>query len=140
MSGGFAILFDPMSTLRLWAQQLANIAGGLSKLSTFSLRGGDSNQTWVEGQKVFRSAIYFGSLPNSTTKTKEHGLGAYSLITRIYGVAKNTATGKTIALPHINADLVEFVELSVDAQLVQVVSTADYSAYDGYIILEYIKG
>jgi hypothetical protein len=136
---GFPMLPDPVQTLKLWANQLANMAGYIRKLSTFSLRDGDSNQTWIENEKIYRKVLYLEALPNTTTKTIAHLLSSYQKIVRLYGVAKNEATGKTIPLPHINADLVEFVELSIDANLVQVISTADYSAYDGYIVLEYIK-
>lgn len=60
-------------------------------------------------------------------------------MTKITGVARAVSLGKHISLPHVGADLVEFVEISVDGNLINIVSTADYSAYDGYVTLEYIR-
>lgn len=95
-----------------------------------------------EFRQVYRTVVDFGALPNTATKTAPHTItcNAQTSFTRIYGCASDPVGLTYIPLPYASATAADNIELFVDATNVNVITSADYSAYTiTYIVLEYLQ-
>lgn len=95
-----------------------------------------------EFRQVYRTVVNFGALPNTATKTSPHGItcNAQTSFTRIYGCASDPVGLTYIPLPYASATAADNIELFVDATNVNVITSANYSAYTiTYIVLEYLQ-
>lgn len=82
---------------------------------------------------VFRKVIEFGSLPNTTSKSVNHGITTTSstVFTAIYGTA---------SIPGSQAIPLSNVEVVVDETQITITTSSDLSAYtETLVILEYIR-
>lgn len=95
-----------------------------------------------EFRQVYRLVVNFGALPNTATKTVAHKITCTqkTSFTRIYGCATDPVGLTYIPLPYASATAANNIELFVDSTNVNVITSADYSAYTiTYIILEYLQ-
>ncbi len=95
-----------------------------------------------EARQVYRLVVNFGALPNTATKTVAHGITCTqkTSFTRIYGCATDPVGLTYIPLPYASATAADNIELFVDSTNVNVITSADYSAYTiTYIVLEYLQ-
>lgn len=87
---------------------------------------------------VFRTVVNFGALPNNGAKSVNHNINPNTSFsfTRIYGAAsKQTAPFDYVPIPNVAPS----IEIDVTATQVTVTDFMDMTAYNAYIILEYIK-
>jgi hypothetical protein len=105
-------------------------------------RGADG----VDGsyRPIYRMTVNFGALPNTATKSVAHGITGIAApwsFTRIYGTASDTTAQTYIPIPYASTTaLANNIEITVDATNVNIITAANYSAYDTtYVILEYVK-
>ena len=91
---------------------------------------------------VYRKVIYFGSLPNATSKSVSHNINFTSVctLTQLFGAATDPSTMSYIPLPFSSPTLVENISLSADETSVTIETGADYSSYVNVsVVIEYLK-
>lgn len=127
----------------------ANVQGALEEING-NVKAGhsySSNETivgkWIDDSDVFEKVINAGALPNATAKDIAHGITNLSRVISVYGISKNTTTGKMVTVPTIQIDAITYqVSIVVDDTNVTLTTGAgaDLSSYDDtYIIIRYIK-
>jgi hypothetical protein len=107
----------------------------------------DSNTAnGIQLRQAFRTTIDFGALPNAGTKSVAHNIDISIIIplttfsfTRIYGAASKPDQTSFIPLPYSSATLINNIELSVTDTDIVITTSIDYSAYNGIIVVEYLK-
>jgi hypothetical protein len=96
-------------------------------------------------RSVFRTTINFGSLPNTSTKSVAHHIPISTTIPttieflNIYGSASNPDQTSFLPIPFASPTLNENIKLSVTNTNIVITTAIDYSAYNGIVVLEYIK-
>lgn len=113
----------------------------LNRKTTGEYRLGEINtsQTMFGGARnnapVFRTVVDFGSLPNSAMNTAPHGISFTDEVRflKIYGAATDSTNKLAISIPSPTIDI------SLTASNVVITTTANYSTYDGIVVLEYTK-
>ena len=113
---------------------------------------GDNISETVNGQAWFvpgdpnkfrygsRTVVDVGPLPNAATKSVAHGINVTgnTVFTRIYGTANQPSTN-FIPLPFVDTGG-SHIEVNVDGTNVNIITTADYTAYTtAYIVLEWVE-
>jgi hypothetical protein len=109
-----------------------------------------NNQTYfsLNPQKkkyVYRKVIDTGALPNSSTKSVNHGITGITNDTdfvRIYGVAKQPAgaPNRPYFIPMPNSGPNYSVELMIDTVQIHITTVVDLTAFSSsFIVLEFIK-
>ena len=88
-----------------------------------------------------RKWILFTALPNATSVQVAHGISITANTTwiKILGAATNPTTLDGIPLPYVSLTPNASIEVDVDMTYVTITTAADYSAYSGEIILEYLQ-
>jgi hypothetical protein len=89
----------------------------------------------------FRFFMYFGALPNSTTKSVPHGLSTTYMTsaTRIYGASTNSTIPGFIPIPYASASN-NNIELYIDGTNINIATNSNWSAYTNtYVVFEYLK-
>lgn len=139
MSNGFPEPGTPGSG-KTWQALMSAQSRDLENLKIFASTESKTGFKWLAGQDVFRKVVSIGRLPNATSKTFAHNLGSFRHIVRMYGVAEETSSGTTIPLPCVSTiSGGNQVHLSVSGANINIEAAADYSTYDGYVVLEYTK-
>lgn len=91
---------------------------------------------------VYRKMIFFGTLPNTATKSVAHGIafGTSFRLVRIYGAATDPVGLVYIPLPYSSPTLNQNIKLNADATNVNVETAINYTAFTSTtIVLEYVK-
>lgn len=102
----------------------------------------DNSQTY---RSVYRTTINFGALPNATTISVAHNININTSIPstfefiKIYGAASNPDQTSFIPLPFASSTLNENISITVTNTDIVIITAIDYSAYNGIVIVEYIK-
>ncbi len=88
-----------------------------------------------------RIVVFFPNLPNATSISQPHNISVTSSTfwVKISGAATNSTTLVGISLPYISLTLANSVQVDVNATLVTITTAADYSAYNGEVVLEYLQ-
>lgn len=111
---------------------VSNLSGGYS---TSEVKTGE---TWIDGNPIYRKVIDFGSLPNSASKTKAHGITSLKDVISVRGIA-NFASGARVPLPFTSTLASSSIMLSCDASLITIQTATDRSTATAKIIIEYTK-
>ena len=95
--------------------------------------------TWIDGKTIYRNVIYFGALPNASSKSMAHGISNVDKFIRVYGIANksNAADGRVI--PYVTATSKGNIELYQDETTITICTGNDRSMFEAYVILEYTK-
>lgn len=95
---------------------------------------------WIDGSPVYRKTVSFGALPNATAKTVAHSIGvAFLLVEPPRFVAVPASGSGGIHVPYTDEANAVDIELIVGLNNVDVRTESNYSSYNGYCHLEYIK-
>lgn len=113
----------------------------LNRKTTGEYRLGEINtsQTLYGGARnnapVFRTVIDFGALPNVGSSTSPHGINFTDEVRflKIFGSATDSTNMLAVSLPD------PAIGISLDSTDVMITTTADFSGYDGIVVLEYTK-
>lgn len=98
--------------------------------------------TWIDGSTIYRKVYYFGALPNNTTAHLSSGLsGIATKIIKLEGLAYDRSqTYNVRPLPLADPTTANCIRLDMIADSrFQIRTGSDWSAYDAYIYVEYIK-
>lgn len=98
----------------------------------------------VEGtyRQVFRKVIDFGSLPDNTTKSVEHGItiNDATRFVYIFGTANDPASRSYKPIPHASPTASSNISLDVDDTNITIETGSNLTAFtDVYITLGYVK-
>lgn len=91
---------------------------------------------------TLRKVINFGSLPNSGTKSVNHGITCTTStsFTRIYGVATDPVNFMYLPLPYVSVPTGNEIELLVTPTQVTVITASNRTAFTlCYIVVEYLQ-
>lgn len=91
-----------------------------------------STERW-NGKVVYMKIIDIGALPNATSTSYSHGLGAKSIV-RCYGTTSDVY-GRSIPFKHAASS----IDLSCDRSAIRITTSTDESAANGYITVHYTK-
>lgn len=96
---------------------------------------------WIDGSDLYEKTIYFGALPNNTTKRLDLNITNLKKVVDIQGAGSGTDayTYSTVKLPY--GDGRYFIGLNItDAQKINIASNYDASAYTyTYVTVRYTK-
>ena len=77
------------------------VEGGIpSSGITYSTSEVKTNDVWIDGKPIYRKVIDFGALPNTATKSVNHGISGMGTLVRSNAVAHYTAGGSRIPVPN----------------------------------------
>ena len=99
----------------------------------------DTGCKWIDGKKIYKKTIDFGSLPNNSTKNVAHGINNLGDVIDIRGTAK--ASWGTYQLPLVfsGSDVNYITNVSVNATNISMSNSADRSGFTAYATLWYTK-
>ena len=95
--------------------------------------------TWIDGSEIYEKTIDCGALPNTTSKSVNHGIENLDRIISIDGISKDNNLNN-IMFPHINTVGAASTSLYVTSTTIVIRSFSDMSTYNStYVTLRYIK-
>ena len=96
---------------------------------------------WKDGKPLYQKTVYFGALPNTTTKNVAHGISNLDYVTNIFCVASNSDGSIQASLPYLNAtSSANNVSIKINGDKIQIISAADMSAFTkNYVTIQYTK-
>lgn len=103
----------------------------------YSLAETDTGTNWIDGKRIYRKVVDCGAMPNATSKNVLHGILSFDKMVKVCGVMSNGSS--THPLPHPGAAGSWQLQLTVQASHVVLTGTDNWSAFSGYVILEYTK-
>ena len=92
------------------------------------------------GYQVYAKCVDFGALPNNDVKSVAHGISAPYTIVSLSGIASNSSND--LNLPHTStANNAHSVNVFIDRTNGKVVvcTGIDYSDYNAFVLIEYVK-
>lgn len=93
--------------------------------------------SWL-GAPLYRKAIQITAGPNNTTDGWPHGIVGITKVIRMWGFLTRIASLAHIPLPYVHETIpIRLNVLAGDIQL--TTSGGNFTAFDGYVILEYTK-
>lgn len=93
----------------------------------------DTGSNWVDGKRIFKKTVDFGSLPNAADKKVAHGITGIQTVMKIEAIM--TQGTNSWVIPYNT-----YVSIvSVEGSNVMIRTTTNYSAYNAYVTLYYTK-
>lgn len=140
----------------LWSAKLVSGASSITSITDMrtlspgvaTMNGGnystseiDTGYTWIDGKKIYKKTINFGSLPNNTSKNVAHGIVGIDNVVRIYGFAKLANNSVRVPLPFTSVTaLTAGMALTEEGTTSVVITTgSDRTTWSAYVTLEYTK-
>ena len=111
----------------------------------FEYRQGETKcGVWSDGfteKTLYRKVIDIGSLPNNATKATAHSISSLDMIVSLKGIAVRSSDKDTLPIPYVtfNANNSGGMILNANSTYINVTTSSDRSAYNGYIVIEYTK-
>lgn len=91
----------------------------------------NTHQSWIDGKQIYRKVIDVGDYPNATLKSVGHDVRNIDTVIMLYGHGKNTQYQKVFPNPSC--------DIYIENAVLHINATADFSSYEGNIIMEYTK-
>lgn len=111
-------------------------------IDVYSTEEVKTNKVWIDEKPIYRKVVYFGDLPNNTSKSIAHGISNLGYIIHWYGFCK----GKTkelqrpVPFPGISSTNDQAVRLYSNNTTLSIACVGDNSYYgDCYVTIEYTK-
>ena len=144
MSLSLPIFPDVRRTLLHWKQALLSESDSYLKQTLYKKDEIATGGVWIDMKPIYRKVIEVGALPNATTKDVDHDIPTMDTIVDFWGTATRASaaggtTCITIGIPHADTGSTNLVEVQILVDKVRLVTAADYSAYDGFVVIEYTK-
>ena len=64
-------------------------SNAVSEALSYSTTEQDTGAKWIDGKPIYRKAVDFGALPNTTTKTVNHNIPNIDTVIKTYGTTNN---------------------------------------------------
>ena len=95
---------------------------------------------WIDGKRIYRKVINFGTLPNSTIKSVLHNIASLDTFTCFKGSVVKASDKTTLAFPYINIGTLTYgIAWVVDSATIQCTTGIDRTSYSAQVVLEYTK-
>lgn len=118
-----------------------SIRDSLDLLMTFDTDEVNTEQTWYNGRYIYRKVINVGALPDTSSISVAHNITNLGQFVKILGLAIRSSDNDTLPLPYItfNANNAGGIVMYVNNTSIVINTSTNRSAYNGYVILEYVK-
>lgn len=95
---------------------------------------------WVNGKTIYKKTIAFGTFPNATSKSVEHGISDLDYVVKIEGTCLQGEICRNVPLMYKGSDSAYNVELYVNKTQVRAVASQDRSMIEcPYVTIYYTK-
>lgn len=137
----------PNPTLEGTEDDLTGIQFGDTKYKVSS-GGGDNYSTeeqvigtWIDGKPLYRKTFDLGNMGNPVSKSIDVSALNIKICTNMYGEMHHTSLSNYYRpLPMVdNSALSNNVRVDITSNILRVLSSGDWGAYDGTITIEYTK-
>lgn len=98
----------------------------------------DTGKTWIDGKKIYRKVVEFGTLPNTTTKAVAHGITNIGTFVHVSGFCIGQSN-EILPIPLAWPTATSIIGIYATTINVIVNTAMDRTNYTGYVILEYTK-
>lgn len=107
-------------------------------LSSYSTSEQDTGVTWIDGKKIYKKTINFGSLPNNTSKSVNTGISNMDTFITYEGVSTNGIT--VFVLPSLRP-FGTTLEIGIwfSKTEVTIETGSDRTGFSAYITIYYTK-
>lgn len=99
----------------------------------------DTRYTWVDGSRIYKKTVNFGTLPNSSAKTVAHGITNLNWIIGLEGVAKSSSGDRLLMPFPWEGSVGGTIACYADSNNIFITTWMDRSDYSGYVTLYYTK-
>lgn len=107
-------------------------------LSSYSTSEQDTGITWIDGKKIYKKTINFGSLPNNASKSVNTGISNMDTFITYEGVSTNGTT--VFVLPSLRP-FGATLEIGIwfNKTEVTIEAGSDRTGFSAYVTLYYTK-
>ena len=96
--------------------------------------------TWINGATVYEKVIDCGNMPNSTTKSVSHGISGLSKVISCEGCYNANSGISAGSINYSDTGQLSYnTAITVDATYVKVKTAYNFSSYNCFVILRYLK-
>lgn len=131
-------LTSASATRPLSAKQGKVLKDTIDAISNYSTNEVDTGATWVDGKKIYKKTINFGTLPDNTSKNVAHGISNIGYIVKLEGVSTNSARWLPLPLASPAAASTNIM-LTADSTNVTIATGLDRTSDSAYVTLYYTK-
>lgn len=130
-------LGDQLFRGSLWQRAVAALFNQLDSGNTLSTSETETNETWIDGKKIYRKVIAVANFPNATSANVAHGVTGIDNTIRVWGRMKSG----TVEVPLPNADPTAGASdgLFRNGANIEVRCGTNRSSYSGHVVIEYTK-
>ena len=93
---------------------------------------------WIDGKPIYQKTIYFGALPNSTSKSVAHGISNFDKLLRLFGTLDGGALQSVIPLSYPDG-ITYNVGAYVTSTDVVIKTGTDRTSDTAYVTIQYTK-
>lgn len=111
-------------------------------IDVYSTEEVKTNKVWIDEKPIYRKVVYFGDLPNNTSKSIAHGISNLGYIIHWYGFCKGKTNElqRPVPFPGISSTNDQAVRLYSNNTTLSIACVGDNSAYGNcYVTIEYTK-
>lgn len=99
--------------------------------------------TWIDGRTLYQKTLNLGAMPNNTAKNVVHGISNLDFIIDYRGFVKHTTVARNgLPIPFVNTNgtnATSNIRVSLNGDNLVVMTPSDFSSYEGYVTLQYVK-
>ena len=129
---------NPFFVMRSLSQNFADVADEIDDTGTYSTTEHVVGK-WINGKTIYEKTVNFGTLPNTETSQKSHGISNIDQIVGVEGIAIND-TNVSINLPYASpGETKANTSLIVNRTVILITTENNRTNYTGYITLRYTK-
>lgn len=93
----------------------------------------DTGRIWIDGRKIFRKVVNFGTLPNATSKQVPHGITGISNFVLVRAFSGGTP------IPALGGATSDYMTVWSDTTNIGIWCGGNKSASTAIVVLEYTK-
>ena len=94
---------------------------------------------WIDGKPIYRKVVYFGALPNATSKTVNHNISNLDILINSYGFGKRS-DDYYFSVFYPNTKVEQSIRMLINSTTIEInTASIDRSNIYVYVILEYTK-
>lgn len=111
-------------------------------IDVYSTEEVKTNKVWIDEKPIYRKVVYFGDLPNNTSKSIAHGISNLGYIIYWYGFCKGKTNElqRPVPFPGISSTNDQAVRVYSNNTTLSIACVGDNSVYgDCYVTIEYTK-
>ena len=97
--------------------------------------------TWIDGSKIYKKTIDFGSLPNSSNKKVAHGINNLKYVLDWFGMTtySGDTTFRPLPKPNTQVSVLSYSLVEFEPQYVVIYAGDDKRSFSAIITMYYTK-